>query len=177
MVKIKIKILKAGKLNKHIFQPGFTLMELIVVVFIISIMLAFAVPEVSQKFIRDDTEIAINWMVQNIEKLKQDACVNNNDMQMCLQSATNSIHISNKGDSLESQDVTEFSLPDDITIDSIDFSVGKMDMDSNPCILFYKNGYSDWAVIHLSNVDGDTFSLVVQPFLPKIETYMEYIEF
>jgi Tfp pilus assembly protein FimT len=171
-------------------------MELIVVIVIISLMLVFAVPEFSWKIMRDDTEIAVNRIVHNIQELKIQAPVQNRDLYMCFQTAANTIsmgehtleenteetwkEITWEKQALDSENTTEyptieFPLPDNIRIDHVAFSDKKTDPGSEPCILFYKNGYCDWAVIHLSHMDGRDFSLMVQPFLHKIQTYEGHV--
>ena len=170
-------------------------MELIVVMFIISLMLVFALPELSHRIVRDDTELAINRIIQNIRKLKQEATSQNKDLYMCFQMANNIVsmgEISGEDQTLDDQTLenqtlenhtlapessSSFTLTDEISIENIIFSDDRPYTEARPCIRFYKKGYSDWAVIHLSNDAGSHFSLVVQPFLHKIQTHEGYVDF
>ncbi len=167
--KTKTRILKAGKLNNHIFSSGFTLIELIVVMSIISLLVLFAVPEFSHRIIRDDTKITVNQIVYNIENLRQNARIQNKDLYMCFQTATNFIYMGERPPAPDLPDTeasSRFPLPSDVRIDDIEFFIPPAQMNSTPCIRFDKKGYSDWAIIHLSDTDGRNFSLVVEPFLP-----------
>ena len=148
--------------------------------FIISLLFVFALPEVSHRIVRDDTELAINKIIQNIQKLKQESTAQNKDLHMCFQMANNIVsmgEISEEEQILPPESGSSFTLTDDISIENIIFSDNRADTGARPCIRFYKKGYSDWAVIHLSNEDGKRFSLVVQPFLHKIHTHEGYVEF
>ena len=148
--------------------------------FIISLLLVFALPEFSNKIMRDDTELALNRIIQNIQELKQKAAAQNKDMYMCFQMANNTVsmgEIHDEEQTSDTEEATAFTLAADISIENIIFSDDRPYTEARPCIRFYKKGYSDWAVIHLSNEDGRAFSLVVQPFLHKIQTHEGYVEF
>lgn len=155
-------------------------MELIVVLVIISVMVAFAVPEFSQKVFRDDTKIAINWLVQNIGKLKKDAKIQGKDLVMCIQPGTRIIQIQEKmmgEQSLDQEDVTDYALPEDVNIDTVEITANTTDNELKPCIRFFKKGYSDQAIIHLSNSNGENFSIVIQPFLHSVQTHQGFFQF
>jgi prepilin-type N-terminal cleavage/methylation domain-containing protein len=165
------------------YQAGFTLMELIVVMVIMGLLMAFAVPEFSHRILRDDAETAVNLMIQHIQHLKQQAVVQNRDLYMCFDTTANIIRIGEKTDeapvSPEESSAfpeTEVQLSDDIRIDHVSFAHETIETESDLCIRFYKKGYSDWAVIHLTNTEGQRFSLVIEPFLHKIHTHKGYVE-
>lgn len=165
-------------------------MELIVVMVIMGLLMAFAMPEFSHRILRDDTETAVNQIVQHIQHLKQQAIVLNRDLYMCFDTTGNIIRIGgntdetpvfppeNVTDPEESSAFpeTEVQLPDDIRIDHVFFAHETAEPGSELCIRFYKKGYSDWAVIHLTNTEGRRFSFVIEPFLHKIQTYKGYVD-
>jgi len=155
-------------------------MELIVVLLIISIMLSFTIPEFSQRILRDDTETTLNWIVLNVSKLKKEARHQGKDLFMCISPDTNTISIrGNPPDSGSSDNkaFSEFLLPEDVTLDYVEFNMPGQKTDNASCIQFYKTGYSDPAIIHVSDSSGKPFSCLIQPFLHKVKIYEEYIQF
>lgn len=188
--KVKTRILKAGKVSKISGSFGFTLLELIVVLFIISIMFGFAAPEFSQRLFRDDVETTLNWIVFNAGKLKADAKNRNKDFYMCINSVENIISI--KADSKENESFdeqidkigssereikAELNVPENISIDRVEFRRSKEQTDDDLCIQFYKKGYSDHAIIHISDFDGNYYSCLIQPFISKVKVYEKNISF
>lgn len=190
MAKKKTRTSKAGKLINPPYQAGFTLMELIVVMVIMGLLMAFAVPEFSHRILRDDAETTVNLIVQHIQHLKQQAVVQNRDLYMCFDTAANIIRIGENTDEAQISPPeivtdpeesstfpeTEVQLSDDIRIDHVSFAHETIETESDLCIRFYRKGYSDWAVIHLTNTEGQRFSLVIEPFLHKIHTHKGYVE-
>lgn len=155
-------------------------MELIVVLFIISIMLTFAVPEFSGKIFRSDTETTLNWIVFNVGKLKTESRHQGKDLFMCIHPDTNTISIKETPpdpDGSGSEAISEFSLPEDVRLDGADFNSPGQEADNDTCIQFYKKGYSDHAIIHISDNNGKMFSCIIQPFLHKVNIYEGYIRF
>jgi len=160
-------------------------MELIVVLVIISIMLVFTIPEFSQRMLRDDTETTLNWIVLNVSKLKKEARHQGKAIFMCINQDTNTISIRTTLPDPESLDpnlseneiISEFMLPEDVTLDGVEFNKPGQKIDGTSCIQFYKKGYSDHAIIHISDDDGRNFSCLIQPFLHKVKIYEKYIQF
>ncbi len=44
-------------------------------------------------------------------------------------------------------------------------------------ICFYKAGYSDKAIIHIEDEDHYQVSFLIEPFLPNMKLYQEYVSF
>jgi prepilin-type N-terminal cleavage/methylation domain-containing protein len=178
VARIKIKILKAGKLNKHSSDSGFTLMELIVVIVIMGVLLVFTIPEVNRNFMRDDTETTLNWIIFTVNKLKKEAVNQRKDMFMCMDQDSNTLMIKQDSPELESPvsggALSEFVLPGDVTLNGIEFNSSEQD---TSCIKFSSQGYSDYAIIHLSDDDGQPVSCLIQPFLDKVKIHWEYLSF
>jgi len=180
-------------------DPGFTLMELIAVLFIISLMFAFAVPEFSRNMMRNDTKTTLNWIVFNVSKFKKEARQQGKDFSMCIYPATNLIQIKTEFSDSESLDsefsdsqpsgpesaeaniLAEFLVPEDLTLDRVEFNrLGRVSddtADEDACIHFYGKGYSDHAIVHISDNDGNFFSCMIEPFLHRVKIYKEYVQF
>jgi Tfp pilus assembly protein FimT len=148
--------------------------------FIISIMLVFVMPEFSHRILRDDSELAMNRIILNILKIKHDAISQNKNLYMCFNMENNNVRIGEIPDEFipdKDQTSTFFTIASDISIDNIILSGNRTYTESELCIRFYKKGYSDQAVIHLSDRAGKHFSLFVQPFLHKIQIQEGYADF
>ncbi len=182
---IKIRILKAGKLSKISPGAGFTLIELIAVLFIISIMLAFAIPEFSRNMMRNDAKTTLNWIVFNVSKLKKEARHQGKDFSMCIHPDTNLIQIKTESTDSESTDsestqgdvLAQFLVPEDVTLGRVNFNRPGQESETDSCIRFYKKGYSDHAIVHISDNDGIIFSCMIQPFLHRVKIYKKYVQF
>ena len=155
-------------------------MELIVVIFLLSIMLTFAMPEFSGKIFRDDTETTLNWIIFNVSKFKKQAWHQGKDIFMCIHTDTNTISINGTPPDPDVSDtniLSEFTLPEDVRLDGVEFNSPGQEADTDGCIQFYKNGYSDQAIIHLSDNDGKTFSCFIPAFLHKVTVHEDDIRF
>ena len=163
-------------------------MELIVVIVIISIMLVFAMPELSGRIFRDDNKTAINWIIFNVSKLKNQAVNQGKDFFMCVNQDTNTISIRETGedkdnlqptgetatsDDSDGSDISKFLMPENLSLDGVEFNYQdqKVADAKKACIEFHKQGYSDQAIIHISNSDGTGFSCLIRPFLNKVKIY------
>jgi len=71
----------------------------------------------------------------------------------------------------------EFSLPDRYRIADVLFADGTIQTAGTVDILFYAKGYSDRAIIHVKDDDGNTISYIIEPFLSRALIKDDYVEF
>ena len=70
-----------------------------------------------------------------------------------------------------------FKLPSDVHIVDVEFpnedriSIGEVEIN------FYPRGYSDHAIIHVEDNDGNRFSFLIEPFLSNIKRIDDYVGF
>jgi Tfp pilus assembly protein FimT len=166
-------------------------MELIAVLFIISMMLVFAIPEFSRNLMHNDTKTTLNWIVFNVSKFKKEARQQGKNFSMCIYPAANLIQIKTEstdsayadsqpsdGESAEAGILAEFSVPEDMSLDRVDFNrPGREPAAEDACIHFYAKGYSDHAIVHLSDNEGNFFSCMIEPFLHRVKIYKEDVQF
>jgi len=155
-------------------------MELVVVLFIISIMFAFALPSVSRDLFRDDTDVVLNWITMNVGKLKRDAGRMDKNVYMCIRPAENIIRIRKETSQTtfsEMERMSEYTLPEDVYIEGVEFKAPVEAPERDACIRFSPQGYSDHAMIYISNSDGKEFSCLIQPFLHKVKIYDTHTAF
>jgi prepilin-type N-terminal cleavage/methylation domain-containing protein len=159
---------------------GYTLLELIVVIALISIMLAFAIPRLEDSLFVDNSKVASRWLLINIPALKTKAVREQTvlALRFSFSEAKAWVVGPDTGEqAAEKYEAAAYTFPEGIKILDIDYpdregvSTGEAD------IFFYPKGYSDWAIIHMEDADGNRYSFVVEPFLPKIKRVDEYLEF
>lgn len=176
MVRGKTRILKAGKLNNPKNITGFTLVELVVVITIISLMLFFAIPlfKLPANFGNKNQDTA--KLIQLIQSLKRKSIGQNQDYFLHISTDSNRVWITDTStDEPEDQD-DKVDPGENLEILHIELLGEPISSGKETIIKFSKNGYSDMAIIHMDT--GETpISLKVQPFLMEIETMAGFISF
>lgn len=162
-------------------RKGFTLIELIVVVSLVSVMLFFAVPRMDGSFFADDSRKFSGWLLTNIRDLKSKAVEKQSTLALYLDLDQNQIW---KGPaSMEEEDFpgrddpNRISLPGDQRLTEVVFSQHVEETNGIVRIYFYPRGYSDRAIIHIRKDDGSRISYRVESFLPHVEIIDDYEEF
>jgi prepilin-type N-terminal cleavage/methylation domain-containing protein len=159
---------------------GFTLIELIVVVSLISLMLFFAIPRLSSDFLAQDLNAASRWIIVKVKALKDQAYQEQQRFIMHIDLNTDRIWISNVGmtaEELENAAATAFQLPDDVKLLDVEYpSQGKI-TSGEAEIWFFENGYSQKVLIHMTNDANEIRSFLIEPFLPSVKVFTEAIEF
>lgn len=158
---------------------GFTLLELIVVVSLLGIMLAFTIPRFHETLFLDDAKTGSRWIVGKIQALKEASIRNQKNYSLHIDLDSEKFwetDSSMSDEALETAAQNAESLPDGLKITDIEYPMrGKIN--SGPTdITFYKNGYSDKAMIHVQ--DGEEYeSYLIEPFLSEVTRYEMYASF
>jgi prepilin-type N-terminal cleavage/methylation domain-containing protein len=166
-----------GLFFKH---NGFTLIELIVVISLISLMFFFAIPRIQVDVLSDNSQKASRWIMLNVSALKEKAVHDQKRYALHLSIDSNRLWITSdtlSAEELEGATEIGYELPEDIKLLDVEYpnkekiSVGRAD------IYFYKKGYSDKAIIHITNDDNEVLSFLIEPFLSRARLYNKYLEF
>jgi prepilin-type N-terminal cleavage/methylation domain-containing protein len=161
-------------------NQGFTLIELIVVITLISLMLFFAIPRFQVDVLSDNTNKVSRWIMVKVHSLKEKAVREQKLYVLHISLDSNRLWVTSEIMSQEELQATEangYELSDDINLLDVEYpdeekiSVGRAD------IYFYKKGYSDKAIIHISNDDNERRSFLIEPFLSRVRLYNKYIGF
>jgi len=159
---------------------GFTLIELIVVISLISLMFFFAIPRIQVDILSDNTRKVSRWIMLNVSALKEKAVHDQKRYVLHLSLDSNRLWVTNdtlSEEELEEAAATGYNLPEDIKLLDVEYpdkekiSAGRAD------IYFYKKGYSDKAMIHITNNDNEVLSFLIEPFLSRARLYNKYLEF
>ena len=171
-------VIKSGQTSGR--NSGFTLIELIVVIALLSIMLAFALPRFEGSMLTNNNKKVIRWFINQVQILKQNSLKNRKIYTLNISPDAGKMWISDESmteEALEAASQNGFSMPDNITITGVLYPDGKKISFGNAEIRFYKTGYSDKVIIHIEDDDNNPTSLLIEPFLPNIKVYEEYVDF
>lgn len=159
---------------------GFTLIELIVVISLISLMFFFAIPRIPVDALSDNTRKVSRWIMLNVSALKEKAIHDQKNYVLHLSLDSNRLWVTSEimsEEELEEAAAIGYNLPEDIKLLDVEYpdkekiSVGRAD------IYFYKKGYSDKAIIHVTNNHNEVLSFLIEPFLSRARLYNKYLEF
>ncbi|MFC1814936.1 Tfp pilus assembly protein FimT/FimU [Thermodesulfobacteriota bacterium] len=161
-------------------NSGFTLIELIAVISLISIMLFFALPRFQVDMLTDNPKKVSRWILTKVRALKVAAARDQRLYGLNISIDNNRFWITNETmseEELQNAEQNGYALPADINIVDIEFSEkGKVSI-GHAEISFYKNNYSDKALIHIEDDNNRQFSFLIEPFLPNVKIYERYIGF
>jgi Tfp pilus assembly protein FimT len=154
-------------------------MELIVVVALLGIMLAFSLPRLHDTLFLDENKKNSRWIIGKIKALKEAAI--RDQMQYVLHFDLDSARIWETDDSMppeaiESAALNSYALPLDMKIADIEYPVQGKINSGRADITFYKSGYTDKVLIHVKN-DDTYISYLIEPFLTEIKRYEKYASF
>lgn len=158
---------------------GFTLMELIVVMALLTIMLVFSVPRLHETLFLDESKTSSRWIISKIQALKEASVRNQSHYTLHFDLDTD--HYWETDQSMSAEDLETAAmqtkpLPEGLKIADIEFPVRGKISSGRTDITFYKNGYSDKALIHVQ--DGEAYvSYLIEPFLFEVtrsETYADF---
>jgi len=161
-------------------DKGFTLIELIVVVSLISIMLFLYIPKFQEAVMFDNTKRVSRWIIGKLQALKESSVNNQKLYVFHIDLDNNRMWVTNELMSEEEMQNAEqqgFELPDDINLLDVKYPGKDKMLSGRADIYFYKKGYSDKALIHIEDSSNKQLSFLIEPFLSAVELYEEYVEF
>jgi prepilin-type N-terminal cleavage/methylation domain-containing protein len=178
----KISGLNITKPRKHnqSAKTGFTLIELMVVMLLISIILAVAIPRFEGGFLQDPLKQFSRKMIGTVRSLRSAAVQTQKQQTLIVDLNTQQLYVAGPAMQAETEPVApkkSFKLPDSLALVAVEFSSSDRITTGNAQIHFYPAGYSDHAFIRLESGDDDRYTFVIQPLLPKVKLFEEWIDF
>jgi prepilin-type N-terminal cleavage/methylation domain-containing protein len=174
-----LNILKSCKQN-HRRKTGFTLIELMVVMLLISIILAVAIPRFEGGFLQDPIKQFSRKMISIVRTLRSAAVQTQKQQTLIVDLNTQQLYVASQAMQDETEPVApkkSFKLPDSLALVAVEFPSSDPITTGNAQIHFYPSGYSDHAFIRLESGNDDRYTFVVQPLLPKVKLFEEWIDF
>ena len=161
-------------------NSGYTLIELVVVISLISILLFFAIPRVQDTFLTDNTKKFSRWFITTIRNLKAAAVRDQKRYILNINIDAGRFWVTS--DSMSEEELQDaanagYSLSDDVRIIDIEFPLKGKITGGQAEISFYKADYSDKAMIHIEDDSRKQMSFSVEPFLSGVRLYEKYIGF
>ena len=171
---MSIKTSITGKLNKQ----GFTLVELLLVIALIGVVLAFAVPSTRDVLTGDKLKKASRQLIAMERKLRVDAVRNQMNYILCIDLPDSAYWVIASDMTPEKQDEIKKSprhLPPDVAIMDIVDENNKKKTVGEARINFTKNNICSPAIIHLA-YEEDRMTIVINPFLGVTDIFDKYVD-
>jgi prepilin-type N-terminal cleavage/methylation domain-containing protein len=170
---------------KRVSRPGpgsgFTLIELMVVMMLISIVLAIAIPKFGGGAFQDPVKKLSRWMINTVRTLRSAAIQQQKTQSLVIDLSNRRMWLVNEAmDEKAAQDAASnkaISIPDAIQHMDVQFPQQERISSGTTEVRFYPAGYSDQALIHLETDDEEKITYMVEPLLPKVKIFDEWIEF
>lgn len=159
---------------------GFTLIELIVVVALISLLFFIAMPRLQDTILSDERREMANWIMFKTQSLREKAIrdqvvyvlhvdIDNQHMWVSIENRVT--------EALEHSAKKGYELKKNLKIIDVEHQQKGKTTSGTADILFYNKGYADRAFIHVEENDEKQLSFLVESFLPEVKMYEEYRSF
>lgn len=158
-------------------EKGYTLIELVVVMVLISITLAVSVPRFRTALVSDQLRYSSRRLVGMIKGVRAKAVRDYSDYRLYFDFDRRRVWYARVADDGTGEVVSEtFQLPEGITLlDIWSSGDGKRD-GGKPFLSLSRKGYAEQAAIHLAGEDGRMVTLLVRPFLSRVRIADGYQE-
>lgn len=157
---------------------GFTLIEVIVVITLVSLMLFFAVPRFQHLLQQNDSTTVSRWTMLNVKLLKEKSVRENRLYILHVDMDANCMWVTDENmteENLQDAKDKSYCLPGNMRLLDVMFSDGNHISTGTAQIRFYKKGYSDYAMIHFENEDQQKLSCLIEPFMPTASWHEKYL--
>ena len=161
-------------------KKGYTLIELMVVIVLLGLIFTIATPKIRDALFRDELKGATRQMVGLIMRLRNEAIREHKDYMLHFDLESNRFWFDSPSMTEEERArIAADASPLTGQVDIMDVWIsgeGKI-MLGEVRIRINKKGYIQQSVIHLGMEDNREFTLLLSPFLRRVEVYDKYSEF
>ena len=161
-------------------SSGFTLIELMVVMLLISIILAVAIPRFDAGMFQNPQKKVSRWLINTAKTLRSVAIQKRLLQTLVIDFENNKMWTTSEVTDSEasvSKPEQTFDLPGDIRIVDIVLPENESVNSGTAHVNFYPAGFSDNVIIRFETSQAERFSFRVEPLLPKVRFYEEWISF
>lgn len=152
---------------------AFTLVEIIVVISLIGTMLFFAIPRMQGSLLSDDSREISKWLILNIADLKNKSVQTQQKFILYVDMDGNHFRIEDESGNAEDG----IDLPPGFQVTSVMFSKDKRITNGIAEIRFFPEGYSDRAIIYLTDRQSRSKSYFVEAFLLRVKIHDDHFTF
>lgn len=166
--------------NRSNNKSGFTLIELMVVLLLIGIVMAVAIPKFNSGLMQDPSKKLSRWMINATRQLRSASVQKKLTYQMVIDLDNQKIWLTREDMSeKEMAAVAEkaFSIDKSIRIINVEYPEKEPISSGLTEIRFYPAGFSDQAIIRIENNDAERRSYLVEPLLPKVKVFEQWIDY
>jgi len=161
-------------------EAGFTLIELMVVMLLISIVLAVAIPRFEGGAFQDPVKKLSRWMINTVRSLRSAAIQKQKTQSLVIDLSNNRMWLVNEDmdeEAMAAAADNALALPAAIRFVDVQFPHQDAVTSGTTEVRFYPAGYADHALIHLETEDAQRFTYLVEPLLTKVKLIETWIEF
>jgi general secretion pathway protein H len=158
---------------------GFTLIELIMVLILLSLMFGLTVPKFRQTLLSDSLDATSLRIIGLVEDLREKAISDQVSYILNFDIRRKRVWAHAATATEEEQENARdraYRLPADVIIEDIWSWSGSKNYDEAR-LYFSKKGYIEQSMIHLQSEDGRQISLELTPFLGSIKIHEGYVDF
>lgn len=160
-------------------NQGFTLIELTMVIFLISLMLTITLPKLQNIALSDTLKNTLRTLTSTVNELRYQAIRENQTYYLNYDFGTKKFWSDSPNLTIEQRTLAKqnaVALPSEISVIDITFIDGEVLSAGQVSIAINKEGYADPAVIHLGSNDGRQYTFVLRPFLANINIVKDYVK-
>lgn len=159
---------------------GFTLIELMVVMLLITIVLAVAIPRLDSGLVQDPQKRITRWMVNSARTLRTLAVEKRQIQALMVDLDENRLWAADAQmdeEALAAAAEKAFTLPDEMKLAAVVFPDKDGVSSGTVAIRFYPGGYADQAMLHVEYDDTIRFAYKFEPLLPKVKRFEEWASY
>jgi len=158
---------------------GYTFIELTVVILLVGIMITLITPRIRDVVLTDDLKRTTLRMIGVIKRLRGEAIREQETFFLHFDLETNRFWVDSSSmaekERMQARENAS-SFPEGVRVLDVWFKGKGKKMVGETSIRFDRKGYVPQSVIHLGSEDDRQFTLVLSPFLGRVEVLDRYVE-
>ena len=158
---------------------GFTLIEILVVMVLISIVTAFTLPAIRTSLFSDQLKTTARRLVGFVTEVSQNAVSKQSEYRISFDLEENHVWATPEAaKSKQEEEAKEIKLvvPESVRIVDVVSANSEKNSQGTATLFLSKKGYIDKTAIHLRSDDGRDMTIILSPFLGVTRIFDSYID-